>query len=126
LSPDTRVSGYFLAGAVAFAAAQAVLFLVAEPPARDAINGEGWFLNSSTGIAVMAAVLVAASLVVSRALPAPLWQRWGLFVGGGIAALVGAVFLVGPGTIFPIVIVAGAAVIAVSALVGVWAARLLG
>jgi hypothetical protein len=126
LTPDTRVSGYFLAGAVAFAAAQAVLFLVAEPPARQTIDGEGWFLNSSTGIAVMAAVLVAASLVVSRALPAPLWQRWALFVGGGIAALVGAVFLFGPGTIFPIVIVAGAVVIAVSALVGVWGARLLG
>ncbi len=74
----------------------------------------------------MAAVLVAASLVVSRALPAPLWQRWALFVGGGVVALVGAVFLFGPGTIFPIVIVAGAAVIAVSALVGVWGARLLG
>lgn len=126
MSPDTRVSGYFLAGAVAFAAAQAVLFLVAEPPARHAIDGEGWFLNSSTGIAVMAAVLVAASLVVSRALPAPLWQRWGSFVAGGIVALVGAVFLLGPGTIFPIVIVAGAVVIAVSALVGVWGARLLG
>ena len=126
MSPDTRGSAYFLAGAVAFAAAQAVLFLVAEPPARRAIDGAGWFLNSSTGITVMAAVLVAASLVISRALPAPLWQRWALFVGGGIVALVGAVFLFGPGTIFPIVIVAGAVVIAVSALVGVWGARLLG
>jgi hypothetical protein len=47
LSPDrTRVSGYFLAGAVAFAAAQALLFLLAEPPARYTIDGEGWFLNS--------------------------------------------------------------------------------
>jgi hypothetical protein len=126
LIPDTRVSGHFLAGAVAFAAAQAVLFLVAEPPARDVIDGEGWFLNSGTGIAVMAVVLVAASLVMSRALPAPLWQRWALFAGGGIAALVGAVFLFGPGTLFPIVIVAGAAVIAVSALLGVWGARLFG
>jgi hypothetical protein len=126
LSVDrTRLSGYFLAGAVAFATAQAVLFLAAEPPARRAIDGEGWFLNSGTGIAVMTAVLVAASLVVSRALPGRLWQRWGLFVGGGVVALVGAVFLFGPGTIFPLVIVTGAVVIAVAALAGAWGARLL-
>ena len=122
----TRLSGCFLAGAAAFAAAQAVLFLVAKPATPRAIDGDGWFLNSGTGIAVMAAILVAASLVISRAVPAPLWLRWMLFVGGGVVALVGAVFLFGPGTIFPIVIAAGAAVIAVSAFVGVWGARLLG
>jgi hypothetical protein len=115
-----------LAGAAAFAAAQAFLFLVAGSSAPHMIDGEGWFLNSGTGTAVMAAVLAAVSLIVSRALPAPLWQRWGLFVSGGVVALVAAVFLFGPGTIFPLVIVAGAAVIAVASLAGAWGARLLG
>ena len=119
----TRLSTHFLAGAVAFAAAQAFLFLSSEPPVRDVIDGEGWFLNSGTGVAVMAAVLAAAALITSRTTPAPLWKRWALFVGGGIVALAGAVFLFGPGTIFPIVFVAGTAVIAVSALAGAGAAQ---
>jgi hypothetical protein len=121
-----HLSGYFLAGAAAFAAAQALLFRLSQPPGRPSIDSQGWFLNSGTGIAVMAAALAAAALIVSRALPATLWQRWILFAGGAVAALVAAVFLFGPGTIFPIVIAAGAAVIAVAALAGAMAAGLFG
>jgi hypothetical protein len=121
-----RFSGHVLAGAVAFAAAQAILFLAADPPSGRPIDGEGWFLNSGTGITLMAAIVVAASLVVGKALPAPLWQRWVSFVVGAMAALVAAVFFFGPGTIFPLVIVAGAVVIALAAIAGAWGARLLG
>jgi hypothetical protein len=121
----TRLSGYFLAGAVAFAAAQAALFLMAGQSARPTIDGGGWFLNSGTGIAVMAALVAVVSLIVSKAFTLPLWRGWTAFVGGGVLALVAAVFLFGPGSIFPIVIAAGAVVIAVAALAGAWGARLL-
>jgi hypothetical protein len=118
-------SRHFLAGAVAFAAAQAVLFLTAGQSARPTIDSGGWFLNSGTGIAAMAAVVAAASLIASKAFPLSLWRGWTAFASGGVLALAAAVFLFGPGTIFPIVIAAGAAVIAVAALLGAWVARLL-
>jgi hypothetical protein len=120
-----NTSRYFLAGAVAFAAAQAVLFFMAEQSARPTIDGVGWFLNSGTGIAVMAAVVAVVSLIVSKAFPPPLWRGLTAFVGGGVLALAAAVFLFGPGSIFPIVIAAGAVEIAVAALAGAWGARLL-
>jgi hypothetical protein len=120
-----RTPGYFLAGAVAFAAAQAILFLIAGEPAGPTIDGTGWFLNSGLGIAVMAATVTVVSLLVSKAFPPSLWRGWTAFVAGGVAALAAAVFLFGPGTIFPIVIAAGAAVIAVAALAGAGVARLL-
>ncbi len=120
-----NISAYFLAGAVAFAAAQAVLFFMAGQSAHPTIDGSEWFLNSGTGIAVMAAVVAAASLIASKAFPLPLWRGWTAFVGGGVLALVAAVFLFGPGSIFPIVIAAGAVVIAVAALAGAWVARFL-
>jgi hypothetical protein len=114
-----------LAGAVAFAAAQAALFLVAGQSGRPTIDGSGWFLNSGTGVAVIAIVMAGASLIVSKAVPAPLLRGWAAFAAGAVGALVAAVFLLGPGTIFPIVIAAGAMVIAVGALAGTWVARLL-
>jgi hypothetical protein len=120
-----NISRYYVAGAVAFAAAQAVLFLMAGQSARPTIDSSGWFLNSGTGIAVMAAVVAAASLIASKAFPPALWRGWTAFASGGVMALVAAVFLFGPGTIFPIVIAAGAVVIAVAALLGAWVARLL-
>ena len=120
-----KTPGYFLAGAVAVAAAQAFLFLMATESAGPTIAGSGWFLNSGTGIAVVAASVAAISLLVSRALHPALWRGWTAFVAGGVAALVAAVFLVGPGTIFPIVIAAGAVVIAVAALAGAGLAQLL-
>jgi hypothetical protein len=106
---------YFLAGAVAFAAAQAVLFLLAGQSARPSIDAPGWFLNSATGMAAMAAALAVASALAIAAISGPLWHGWAFFVAGGVLGLVAAVFLLGPGTIFPIVIAAGAAVIAVAA-----------
>jgi hypothetical protein len=127
VSPDSKraLAGYSLAGAVAFAAAQAVLFLMAGQSARPTVDGSGWFLNSGTGIALMALAMAVASFIVSMAFPTSLWQGWAAFMGGGVAALVAAVFLLGPGTIFPIVIAVGAVVIAVAALAGASGGRLL-
>jgi hypothetical protein len=112
---------YFLAGAVAFASAQAVLFLVFDQSARPSVDASGWFLNSGTGIAAMATVLAITAFTVKTAM----WRSWALFVAGGVLALVAAVFLFGPGTIFPIVIAAGAGLIALAALAGALAARVV-
>ena len=119
MSPDTRVSGYFLAGAVAFAAAQAVLFLIAGQGTDATIDDAGWFLNSTAGIATMALVLAVAAAAAGRALPSRgVWHGWAALTAGASLALAVAVFVLGPGTIFPIVIAAGIAVIGAGALAG--------
>jgi hypothetical protein len=48
------------------------------------------------------------------------------FVAGAAGALIAAVFALGPGTIFPIVIAVGVAVVAVGALAGSAVVRLVG
>jgi hypothetical protein len=125
LAERSRSALYVLTGAVAFAAAQAVLFLVAGESNRPTIDSNGWFLNSTTGIAVVATVTAAACAAASRAWPAAtLWRGWAAFVGGAALAFLAALFGFGPGTIFPIVIVAGLAVIGVGALAGSAVARM--
>jgi len=124
LSRTTRSLPHVLAGAFAFAAAQAVLFLVAGDTRRPTVDSPGWFLNSGRGVLVMAVVAAAVCGAALRAWPAgPIWKGWVAFVGGAAVALVISVFVLGPGTIFPIVIAAGVAVVGVGALAGSAAAR---
>jgi hypothetical protein len=125
VSPGNARLVYSLAGAVAFAAAQAVLFLIAGQSGCPSMDAAGWFLNSAAGMAAMAAVLAVASSIVGKAVSSPVWRGWTFFVAGGVAALVATVFLLGPGTIFPIVIAAGSTLIAVSAAAGTPVARWL-
>lgn len=110
---------HFLAGAVAFAAAQAALFLVAGDTRRPTVDSPGWFLNSGRGVLVMALVAAAVCGAALRAWPAgTIWKGWVAFVAGAAIALVISVFALGPGTIFPIVIAAGLFVVLVGALAG--------
>ena len=124
MSRFTKSGPHALAGAVAFAAAQTLLFLVAGEATRPTIDGEGWFLNSGTGIAVMAGLAAVACAATSRTWPAvTLWQGWAAFAAGAALVLIAALFSLGPGTIFPIVIVAGVVVIGAGALAGAALAR---
>jgi hypothetical protein len=124
LSRATQSVLHILAGAVAFAAAQAVLFLVSGDTRRPTVDSPGWFLNSGRGVLVMAVVASVACGAAIRAWPAgTIWKGWVAFVGGAAIALVISVFALGPGTIFPIVIAAGLAVVGVGALIGSAAAR---
>jgi hypothetical protein len=117
---------HVLAGAVAFAAAQAGLFLVAGEGARPTIDGNGWFLNSLAGISVMAIVAAAVRTVALRTWPtSSVWKGWMAYVAGAAGALITVVFALGPGTIFPIVIAAGVVVVGVGALAGSAVARLI-
>jgi hypothetical protein len=124
LRPSQTVP-HFLAGAASFAAAQGALFLLAgDDINRATIDSAGWFLNSGRGMVVMAIVAGAACGGALRVWPVPtIWKGWVAFVSGAGVALVSAVFALGPGTIFPIVIAAGLAVVGVGALAGAVAAR---
>lgn len=124
-SPQFSRVPHFLAGAVAFAAAQAVLFVWAGSTVRPTIDSGGWFLNSAAGIAAMAIVSAAGSAAVARARPTvTLWDGWAAFVAGAALVFVATLFALGPGTIFPIVIAAGVLVIAAGALGGSTVGRL--
>ncbi len=115
----TSIARYLVAGAVAFAAAQAVLFMVADSSTRPTIDSGGWFLNSLTGVIVMTAILAVAAMTmfVASSEPRP-WRAAITFAGGATLAMMAAVFLIGPGNIFPIVMAVGAALIAIATTTG--------
>ena len=61
---------------------------------------------------------------VFRVWPAgTIWRGWAAFVAGAVVVLISAVFALGPGTLFPIVIAAGLAIVGVGALAGAAAGR---
>ena len=104
------------AGVAAFMAPQAALFLTT-PSSRLAIKDPGWFLNSGVNVATISGVIaVVAAFVAVR-------RRWrigdtAIFGLGILIAMAGTLFTIGPGTIFPIVIVVGAVVAGVAILAG--------
>ncbi len=106
------------AGAAAFAAAH----LVERWRWTEWFGGAGehapWFLNSGRAVAFTAAALFIVGAIGARSLG-------GAGRAGGIAMAAGAVTsmivvltIVGPGTLFPIVIGVGAAIVTVSTMVG--------
>jgi hypothetical protein len=102
-------------GALAFLAADFAL----------ARTGAGWFLNSGRGVLVVAAVLGVLAILVGSVRTVPLRVGGAALVAGAVVAMVGTLFVVGPGTIFPIVIVVGTAVIAVAVAAGTMLAALV-
>jgi hypothetical protein len=118
MTPHVRSSQ--LAGAACGAAAYclAQIPLLLGSTAQDArIEDPGWFLNSgrNAGIIALAIALFAA----------PVFRRPGAsaahlvaYAGGAALAMTVVLFAIGPGNIFPIVILFGAIVIGVAASVG--------
>jgi uncharacterized membrane protein len=82
-----------------------------------------WFLNSGRAVAMTAGALVAVAAIVALTIPDRReWLVAGLSLAAGAAiAMAVVLFAVGPGTLFPIAIVVGAAVIAVSSAAGAFA-----
>jgi hypothetical protein len=75
---------------------------------------EPWFLNSGRALVFTALCLVAAGTLVGRSLVD------GVYIAtGATVALIGVLFLTGPGTVFPIVILMGGTVVALSTMAGV-------
>jgi hypothetical protein len=120
MKDDTRHQGNGLGwgavGIAAFMAPQVALFLSAPQwPLTSA--APGWFLNAGGNVATIGCVIaVVAALLAVRG-------RWNIgdtiaFGLGVLIAVVGTLFTIGSGTIFPIVIVIGAVVVGVAILVG--------
>jgi hypothetical protein len=103
-------------GIAAFMAPQVALFLTT-PQSPLGIKDPGWFLNSGDNVATIRSVIaaVAALLAVRR--------RWRVedtakFALGVLMAMVGTLVMIGPGNLFPIVIVVGAVVLGLAILLG--------
>jgi hypothetical protein len=117
-------------GALAFVAAHFVVR--AAWPWLDSGRGESpWFLNAGRGVAITAGLLFLAAALRSGVAAADRRTavQHGLdFALGAVAAMAIVLFTIGPGTLFPIVIVIGAVVIAAAALAGAlagWGCRAL-
>jgi len=78
----------------------------------------GWFLNGpDAGFAVMATVAIVSALIAALR-PATSLEGAVAFGAGAVVAMIIVLFVTGPGTIFPIVIVVGTVVLSVATFVG--------
>ena len=78
----------------------------------------GWWLNSGQGVAITSLVLALLAVPIGAALSWPLQSRsvvWpgALWAGANIGLAI-VLFRVGPGSIFPIVLVVGAGISAIA------------
>lgn len=120
----SSVAAHIVAGSVAFAAAQLLLFLLAGQSAAPSIESSAWFLNSGRGVLITTIVLaLAAAAMGFGSSPPGVLKTAAAFSGGAAAAMVFVLFALGPGTIFPLVIAIGTAIISVAAVTGVALAR---
>ena len=102
-------------GSFAFCAAQVPLLLLARPV--PGITAPGWFLNSGRNVLIVAAALAAGAAVLTARKSAS--DRDAVFYGLGAAtAMIVTLAAIGPGTIFPIVIVFGCGLVAFAVGVG--------
>jgi hypothetical protein len=96
-------------GAGLFLSVQGLLFLTTAPIAG--IQDSGWFLNSGPGVlAVGLACAVVGALVGFGRRDSG--REATMVVAGAVLAMIAVLFAIGPGTIFPIVIVFGTVIIA--------------
>jgi hypothetical protein len=103
-------------GLLAFCAAQIPL-LLATTAVAGGMNSPGWFLNSGRNVLLVGSILAAgAAMLCLRRLAS---VRDAVFYGtGAVTAMIVTLAVIGPGTIFPIVIAFGMGVIALAVLVG--------
>lgn len=89
---------------------------------------EPWFLNSGRAILFTTACLGAASAVVAAFTRSSRPARGFTFGAGAFVALAATLFLSegGPGTIFPIVLVAGGGLVILSSVAGAWVGAAVG
>ena len=97
-----------LAGALAFCVVQIPLLIAT--PAAGGIDDPGWFLNSGRNVLLVGLTLAIGAAILTARKRAS--DRDAVFFGiGAVAAMVVTLFAIGPGNIFPIVIVFGAALV---------------
>jgi hypothetical protein len=114
-----RVSGFMSAvlGGITFAAAQLPLLFA---PTRSLSRSPGWFLNTGEGVALVGIALGVTAVIVGFAGGVRAAVAFAL---GAVAAMAATLFVIGPGSVFPIVLVVGTVVIgcavAAGSLVGI-------
>jgi hypothetical protein len=103
-------------GAFAFAAAQIPL-LVGTRTLPGGPSTPGWFLNSGQNALIVGGVMALVAAVVSlRALAS--FQDVLFYATGAVSAMIGTLFAIGPGAIFPIVVVFGVCILGLAVAVG--------
>ena len=83
----------------------------------------GWWLNSSRGVGwtVLVLVLLAATLQCCGLVP--FWRSVRAMWGGAMTAFSLILLIIGPGTIWPIVLAASALITGVTVSAGAWLGR---
>ena len=103
-----------LGGAGHFLLIQGLLMLTTAPIA--AVENSGWFLNSGRGVAAVGLVCAMAGALIGFGRQNKVREA-AMGAGGAVLAMV-VLFSIGPGTIFPIVIVFGTVIIAAATAAG--------
>lgn len=82
----------------------------------------GWWLNSGRGVVTTMVVLFGVAVVICLRSEAP-WHRAGALWIGSIVGMAAALAWVGPGTIWPIVMVVAAGLTSASVFAGALVAK---
>jgi hypothetical protein len=85
----------------------------------------GWWLNSGRGVLTTMAVLFGTAVGVCLRPDAP-WFRAAAMSIGALAGMTATLFWIGPGTIWPIVLVVAAALTCTAVFAGAGVARIVG
>ena len=88
-----------------------------------------WFLNSGRAVAFTAGLLFVAGVLIgmlSRGVSQEAIVLVGNLAGGAVAAMGVVLGLTGPGTLFPIALIIGAGISAISAIAGALVGALMG
>jgi len=99
-------------------------FLLGLAAALAVVRANGWWLDSAAGVAMTMAVLFGVGFVVSRWRAAGRRERAIAAWAGSVLGHTVQLAARGPGTIWPIVLVVGAVLVAVAVLAGTAAASL--
>jgi hypothetical protein len=104
-----------LGGGALFAAVQAWLFQTATP--IPGIEDAGWFLNSGRGVSTVAVTFMVVGALIGVSQRDWIVESAATAAGAAIVMTV-VLFSIGPGTIFPIVIVFGTGILGVAIALG--------
>jgi hypothetical protein len=98
-----------------FLSVQTFLFLTSAPIAG--IDDPGWFLNSGRGVAAVALSCLVVGALIAFGRRAGVREAT-LVALGAVFAMTAVLFSIGAGTIFPIVLVFGTAIIGIATAAG--------
>jgi hypothetical protein len=84
----------------------------------------GWWLNSGTGVACTVALLFLLALCVGLWSPGSPWARAIALWAGAMTGLAASLWWIGPGTIWPIVLIVSSVLTACAVMAGISVGRL--